>query len=190
MTANLTDSQKQTIRIALAKVIKHRNGTVLIDEEDYERAISEGWSLYPFRTETNAYVQICRWNRTTKKQEKMRLHQFILGGRGQIICHLNGDGLDCRRSNLSFGTAKQNACSYRKKRKGASSKYRGVYINNGGGKRWSSQLWDGKDFIHLGRFNDEEEAARAYDKEASKRFGKFAHINFPTFALNLGELGD
>jgi hypothetical protein len=59
-----------------------------------------------------------------------------------------------------------------------SSQYRGVYWN----KRentWKVQIrYDGKRH-HLGYFEDEDEAARAYDQAARAQHGEKAQLNFP-----------
>jgi hypothetical protein len=60
-----------------------------------------------------------------------------------------------------------------------SSKYRGVTWHKSGNK-WTAQItYDGKNH-HLGYFEDEEEAAKAYDRAASAHKGEKAKLNFPT----------
>jgi hypothetical protein len=162
--------EKQRIAIAEA---------VILDPEDRALILSEGWSVYPVKKRNVVYGEMCRWNRMTKRQEKCSLHRFVIGARnGQIIAHLNGNGLDCRKSNLSIANHKLNGSSIRTKNKGSASKYRGVYINNGRGKKWTAMLWDNGKCVYLGRYDSEIEAAKTYDKEAYKRFGKFSHLNF------------
>jgi hypothetical protein len=59
-----------------------------------------------------------------------------------------------------------------------SSKYRGAYWNKRDNKWAASIRSDGK-LHHLGCFEDEEEAARAYDKAARAHHGEKAQLNFP-----------
>jgi uncharacterized membrane-anchored protein len=60
-----------------------------------------------------------------------------------------------------------------------SSQYRGVIWNKNRSKWIASITYDGK-LHHRGYFEDEEEAARAYDKAARAHHREKAQLNFPT----------
>ena len=62
--------------------------------------------------------------------------------------------------------------------KGSSSKYLGVCWDKSRNK-WKASIRVNGKIYNLGRFAVEEDAARAYDKEAFKRFGIYANLNFP-----------
>lgn len=57
-----------------------------------------------------------------------------------------------------------------------SSKFRGVFWDKRTGK-YVSQIWDGKRNIKIGEFDDEEEAALAYNKKALELKGDKAILN-------------
>jgi hypothetical protein len=95
------------------------------------------------------------------------------------IDHRDRNGLNCSKENLRFATHAQNQRnSIRVYRRKKASRYRGVYWEKG------CQLWrvrirfEGKSF-ELGLFEDESEAARAYDDGIAKLYGEFARFNFP-----------
>lgn len=115
--------------------------------------------------------------KTHKKTLKM--HNFLFGElpEGYVLDHINGDRLDNRLCNLRIATPVQNVANTGKKTKGT-SKYKGVSWDSSRSKWISSIQYDSKTH-HIGRFDDEEECARAYDKKAKELYGEFAKLNFP-----------
>lgn len=108
----------------------------------------------------------------------IRLHREILNApAGLEVDHENGDTLDNRRSNLRLCTRQQNAQARVRKRAGATSQYRGVSWNFQN-KSWKAQIGHNNKRIHIGEFDDEIEAAKAYDAKARELFGEWASPNF------------
>jgi len=94
------------------------------------------------------------------------------------IDHKNRDSRDNRRANLRVATHLQNARNRVKINKKCSSVYKGVCRHKYRGT-WMCQINVGKKSMHLGYFDDEIEAAKAYDAAAKKYHGQFACLNFP-----------
>ena len=109
------------------------------------------------------------------------MHREVLSVDGsQEIDHINGNTLDNRKANLRVCTRRQNAQNLRK-RKGYRSRFKGVCWSKNTGK-WRARIDHSVKQIHLGYFESESEAAKAYDKKAKELFGEFAHLNFPDAA--------
>lgn len=95
-----------------------------------------------------------------------------------MVDHRNHDGLDNRRANLRVGTQADNNANQRKRSRPTSSRYKGVYWSNTYGV-WIAEIKGPVGRKHLGRFEDETEAAKVYDDAALELFGEFAHLNSP-----------
>jgi hypothetical protein len=105
------------------------------------------------------------------------LHREIMNApKGILVDHSNGESLDNRRDNLRLATHSQNMQN-RRKRKNTTSRYAGVYFEKRR-KKWTANININKKKIWLGRFDDEIEAAKAYDEAARKYHGEFARLNF------------
>lgn len=110
------------------------------------------------------------------KAKHVLMHRLITGAvSGQVVDHVNGDGLDNRRTNLRITTTQGNAWNHRGQR-GAKSQYRGLSFY--GGMFYVRIFVNGRN-QYLGRYTDERLAARVFDFAAVKHFGEYARLNLP-----------
>ncbi len=147
----------------------------IVDEQDYYRfnkfnwcAEYDGWNTYAVRI-TGV---------PKKKIEILSLHRAIMNRpKGLLVDHRNNNGLDNRRENLRIATKSQNTCNRRKK-ENTSSQFIGVCFSKREGK-WAVNITHQRKGEWIGYFEDEIEAAKAYDAAAKKYHGEFARLNFP-----------
>lgn len=149
---------------------------ILIDKEDYERLIGNGWSL---SLTEHGYI-FCNKYLGKKdgkyKYERKYLHALIMGTpKGLFTDHINGNRLDNRKKNLRICSAGQNTYNM-KSNHGTSSSHKGVYkhsVNN----RWIAQIRKAGKTEYLGSFKTEKEAALTYNRRAVELHGDFARLN-------------
>lgn len=142
----------------------------MVDDEDY------GWlSEHKWSAGQTIWGQWYAHRRSNKHFVKM--HRIILNAPdGLQVDHINGDGLDNRRSNLRLATSCQNNQNRRSILVGTTSKFKGVSWHPHG--RWQARIRSGIKTYYLGSYDNEEAAARAYDVKARELFGEFARTNF------------
>ena len=95
----------------------------------------------------------------------------------EVVIHKNDDRLDCRHENLVV-TDLGSAVARMRKRLKSRSQYRGVCFHKNR-SQWVAYIREEGKQTHLGCYPTEEEAARAYDKQARVTFGVYARLNFP-----------
>ena len=147
---------------------------LLIDAEDEAFVRSHKWrSQLP----TRSYTRYAARHKPGASGEIFLHRELLNAPDGMMVDHLNGDGLDCRRSNIRLATASENACN-RRRPSDATNPYRGVRQNGPHG-RWVARIGIHGTKHYLGSFATPEEAARAYDAKALELHGEFARLNFP-----------
>ena len=151
----------------------------LVDPEDYDALSKYKW--YAYQHKGKLWYAISGMG--AKRKIIHRMHKEILGVHDVIIDHINGDGLDNRRSNLRIVNSHQNIMNSIKRpgktyaKKPCSSRFKGVYWKADKNK-WAAHCQGKFGCGHIGYFNDEVEAAKAYDSAARTYFGVYARCNF------------
>jgi AP2 domain len=106
------------------------------------------------------------------------MHRVILGLRpgDPGPDHIDRNGLNNRRANLRPADVSHNNANTRPRP--GTSRFKGVSWDAQRG-RWMAKVCVGGHQRALGRFDDEEEAARAYDAAALQAWGEYAYLNLP-----------
>lgn len=158
--------------------IKLPNGAeVIVDKERYEELSKYKWQYnlgYAVRKATEAELK-------NGSPSFLRMHRQLLNApEGVLVDHINRNGLDNRLENLRLCDKSENAMNSEKileTIKGKSSSiYKGVYWAKDRNKWRATIRVSGKN-IHIGSFDNEIEAAKAYNDYAIKHFEEFAFLN-------------
>src|SRR3974390_36932 len=122
-----------------------------------------------------AYVPGCFSRPLGRSPRYIAMHTLITGW--PRVDHRDRNGLNNTRLNLREAADGQNhANPAKRKRANASSRFKGVSFTPRTG-RWAAGLTCAGRHVHLGYFDDERDAARAYDDAAPRHFGEFALTN-------------
>lgn len=162
-----------------AMVYVRKGKWAIVDEEDYCRVAHMDWA---FNNKNNTvYTALSRKEAKARKQPRtVYLSRLLMNfPPGKVVDHKNHDTLDNRRStNLrvcSWEDNGKNRRVYLTKIK-KSSKYKGVSWC-AEQKKWRVSIRLDKRLTYIGRFDDEERAAKAYNDAAIIYFGEFSFLN-------------
>lgn len=155
------------------KQLPLQNGKfALVDDEDFEWLSTWNWYC-------DVRQRACRTihNEWTGRKHSIRMHRQIMGmihDSSLDIDHINGDGLDNRKANLRICTHQQNMCNSKKTKSKMTSKFKGVCLIGG---KWLAKIYFQNQQFPIGRFDNETDAARAYNRKALELHRKFARLN-------------
>jgi AP2 domain/HNH endonuclease len=150
----------------------------IVDPDDFFRLARDKW----FATKGCSTFYAARWIYKAGKRRWHFMHREVCKvPDDMLVDHINHNGLDNRKANLRPATFAQNV-RHRKKRSGNSrSRYKGIWWDKSW-KKWCAEISVNRTKIRLGSYDDEIEAAKAYDRAAIKYHGEFANLNFPDLA--------
>lgn len=146
-----------------------RGYQAIVDDSDFDWLSQQMWWVNLGTVRPRAMGRI--------NGKQVYMHRMILDApAGSDVDHVNRDSLDNRRCNLRIATRRQNNANA--VRKIHTSRFKGVSWQTER-QCWACSGSINNKRLHLGRFQNEEDCARAYDSWASKHYGEFARLNFP-----------
>ena len=148
---------------------------MLISEQDADLLLKVSGVYLTNRESTTPYVRLQGGSSVYAHRviaERM-IGRKLLGA--ERVDHINGNGTDNRRENLRVVTHAQNLMNRPGWRK-SSSKYKGVTFYKRD-QKWQAKICPSGKTMHLGYFDQELDAAKAYNAAAMQHFGKYAVLN-------------
>lgn len=158
------------------------HGCFYIDPCDVSKIIGFNWRI--FKIGNTSYVKSFKYS-GGKPKETYYLHRLIMGvskDTDMVVDHIDGNGLNNRKSNLRLLKRGQNATrQVNRERNGI------MGVEKSGNLFFVRIKHDGKRY-YIGKFNDEVMAGMAYDKAAIYFRGDLAILNFPDLVDQHSEL--
>lgn len=142
--------------------IENIDDYILVDNEDFERVNFYKWHK-SYAHDTHRFL-------TQIVGRKTSLPSFILNDE---YAYQKNKNHDFTKRNLATD---KYSFRYRKPQKNSSSKYKGVSFNQKE-RKWIATIQINGKSIYLGKFNDEVECAKAYNRAVHKYWNGNGYLN-------------
>ena len=155
----------------MKEIKSSRNCIVMVDDCDYDFLMRYKW--YSNIRKDNIYCCSIINGKT------VYMHRLIINAKnGEMVDHKDGDGMNNQRNNIRICTNSQNQMN---KTATGKSKYLGVCVRNNyrsiNDKKYSAKIKVKEKYIHIGVYENECDAALAYNEYAKKYHGEYARLN-------------
>jgi len=162
---------------ALVRIPLTHGYETIVDASDLELVVKYDWYAR-VRLKADGSIRTVYAIRSKKVARKVRMlgiHRTILNAPdGYEVDHIDGDGLNNRRSNLRLASRAENQKN-RARPVSNSSGVKGVTWDAARGK-WLAQIGSANKHHYLGRFDKIEDAAAAYAAASAKFHGEFGRV--------------
>jgi AP2 domain/HNH endonuclease len=148
------------VKVANSKI----NRYALVDAEDFARINSVKWYLLKNRTKRYATAR-----------PSVLMHRLIMNpSKVEEVDHIDGNGLNNQKKNLRICSHSKNLRN-RGKQLNNTSGFKGVYRPKTS-KTWRAQITVNRKQMHLGSFNNKEDAYAAYCEACLKYHGEYGKV--------------
>lgn len=146
----------------IAFVVACDGQRILVSDEDWHNFSRQSWYIDNYKYALNG------------NNKKMHTLLVQCDDKTKVIHHINSNTLDNRRENLAVVSRTINA-HQKKKQTNSTSKYFGVSKI---GHKWTARVSKDGKMYRTGYYENEKDAARAYNEKALELYGKvFANLN-------------
>lgn len=159
----------------IIKSQKFGEKTIFIDDEDFKLVSKYRW--YIKKDDNTFYARAFNSKRKGGDGKKMTMHRLLMGFPKFPKCvdHIDGNGLNNKRSNLRETTQAFNAANSCKPKNNKTG-YKGVHFEKTR-KKYRVRIGVNYKRIDGGFFDTAIEAAKKYNELAKLHFGEFARLN-------------
>ena len=146
--------------IGIALVPLTQGQYAIIDLDDVPKIEGKNWCAH-WSLNSRTFYPLTSIREDNGKRTTLYIHRHILGTDALEVDHINHNGLDNRRANLTPCSSSHN--HLRRRPQGGSSKYKGVSWDKSNSK-WIAYIKINQHNYHIGLFKEEINAAKAYDE--------------------------
>lgn len=138
----------------------------IIDKSDYNLIKDYRWS--GIKNKSNSYYIGARYF-TEEGKKTILLHRLIMNcPKGMVVDHINHNTLDNRKDNLRICTQSNN--NHNRNNSNKSNIYFDKRIN-----KWVARIVVDNKVIHLGSFNNKEDAIKAREKAENRYYKEYSY---------------